>query len=234
MTTDVAQVLNAITPRTKVIYLAMPDNPTGTMPVEEDIHRLIKAVPDDVVIVADLAYGEFVAFDFCQRLHDRVAKHPNLIVTRTFSKAFSLVAFRLAWCNVPLELAPVINTLRAIGNVNGLAQAAGVAALSRLDLVKERVAAMTNEVRRVRNGLVRFGFTVEDTLTNFFLVKLPEQDRRDVDDWRAYLYSEAAIVIRRVREPGLQHYARICSGTEAQNSQLLTLSEAFLSQGCAE
>lgn len=232
-TADVDNILNAITPRTKIIYLALPNNPTGTMPAEAEIHRLIENLPTHVVLVADLAYGEFLGFGFCQRLHSRVPHLPNLIVTRTFSKAFSLAAYRLGWCNVPLAMAPVINTLRAIGNVNGLAQVAGIAALDHLDVVEQRVEGLLGEMQRVREGLSQAGFIVEETLTNFVMVRLPDDDPRSIDDWAAHLYSAGAIVVRRVREPGLHHFARLCMGTPEQNSLLLRLSAEFMAQNAA-
>lgn len=228
LTTDVQSLLEAVTERTKVIYLALPNNPTGTMPTETEIHRLIDAVPQHVVLVADLAYGEFVGFDFCQRLHDKVAQRPNLIVTRTFSKAFSLAAYRVGWCNVPLEIAPVINTLRAIGNVNALAQVAGVAALEHLGYVHDRIDTLKSERDRVAEALGTLGYRVVPSLTNFMLIDLPAEDERDVDDWGAYLYDHAAIIVRRVREPGLQHYARLCLGTPEQNDLLLEHASGFL------
>lgn len=234
LTTEVDSILNSVTPRTKVIYLALPNNPTGTMPPEDEIHRLIDELPSRVVLVADLAYGELVGFDFCQRLHDRVAQLPNLIVTRTFSKAFSLAAYRVGWCNVPPAIAPVINTLRGIGNVNSLAQVAGIAALDHIDLIEERVAQMRAQVARVRQRLRGLGYVVEDTLTNFMLVKLPENDPRNVDDWGSHLYQEGGIIVRRVREPGLRNYARLCLGTPEQNDLLLTLAEEFITPKAAE
>lgn len=228
LTTDVDAVLAAVTNRTRVIYLALPNNPTGTMPAEADIHRLIDAVPEDVILVADLAYGEFIGFDFCQRLHDMVVDRPNLIVTRTFSKAFSLAAYRVGWCNVPLEIAPVINTLRAIGNVNALAQVAGVAALQHLDHVYDAIATLISERDRVAQGLSDQGYQTVPSLTNFMLVDLPKGDTRNVDDWGAHLYDHAAIIVRRVREPGLQHNARLCLGTPEQNDLLLQHASGFL------
>lgn len=228
LTVEVDSILSSVTERTKVIYLALPNNPTGTMPQEAEIHRLIDALPQHVVLVADLAYGEFVGFDFCQRLHDRVAERPNLIVTRTFSKAFSLAAYRVGWCNVPLAIAPVLNTLRAIGNVNSLAQVAGIAALGEIETTKARIEGLKDEAARLAGGLRQLGMVVEDTLTNFMLVKLPEDDPRDVDDWGAHLYAEGGIVVRRVREPGLQHYARICMGLPEHNDKVLELSASFL------
>lgn len=228
LTMDVDSILVSVTDRTKVIYLALPNNPTGTMPDEAEVHRLIDNLPSRVILVADLAYGEFVGFDFCQRLHDRVAGLPNLIVTRTFSKAFSLAGYRVGWCNVPSAVAPVMNTLRAIGNVNSLAQVAGIAALDHIELVKERVRDMNGQVVRMTQSLRGMGFIVENTQTNFMLVTLPEGGAWDVDEWSAYLYDKGAIIVRRVREPGLQHYVRLCVGTPEQNGLLLTLSEAFL------
>ncbi|AXI48385.1 histidinol-phosphate transaminase [Sulfitobacter sp. SK012] len=228
LTADVDSILSCVTDRTKVIYLALPNNPTGTMPTEEEIHRLIDELPSHVVLVADLAYGEFVGFDFCQRLHDRVADHPNLIVTRTFSKAFSLAAYRLGWCNVPVAIAAVLNTLRAIANVNALAQVAGIAALEHRASIVENIDTLNLERTRVTQGLQSHGYRVEPSQTNFILVTLPASDPRDVDDWGAYLYAQSGIVLRRVREPGLQHYARLCLGTPDQNGLLLEHAGKFI------
>ena len=99
--TCVDNLLKSINSKTKLIFVANPNNPTGTFVSINEIKHLLTNIPSNVVLVMDLAYGEFVGFDYCKQVHDLVEQFGNLVVTRTFSKAFGLAGLRVGWCHAP-------------------------------------------------------------------------------------------------------------------------------------
>ena len=104
--------------------MANPNNPTGTFIELGEIRRLIENIPTNVALVLDLAYGEFVSFDYCRQIHNLVDQYENVIVTRTFSKAFGLAGLRVGWCHAPTEMISGFYAARGMGSVNAMAQAA--------------------------------------------------------------------------------------------------------------
>ena len=131
LVTDVDALLALATPETKLVYLAIPNNPTGVaMPVSE-VCRLHAGLPPHVVLVLDLAYGEFLAPGDLAALMQLAVDSDNVIATRTFSKAYGLAALRVGWALAPPWMMPGLNLLRGVGNINAPAQAAAIAALGR-------------------------------------------------------------------------------------------------------
>ena len=100
-TISVDAIVAAITERTKIVFLANPNNPTGTMVAESELVRLADELPRSVVLVIDLAYGEFTEQDCCRRVQTLMQERKNVIVTRTFSKAYGLAGLRVGWCCAP-------------------------------------------------------------------------------------------------------------------------------------
>src|SRR5258708_3929060 len=129
LTADVDALLAAITPRTRIVFLANPNNPTGTYITTEELKRLHAGMPRAVLLVLDAAYAEFVVRNDYSAGDDLVAAHDNVVMMRTFSKIYALAALRLGWAYCPPAVADVLNRIRGPFNVSAAAQAAGVAAL---------------------------------------------------------------------------------------------------------
>src|SRR6185295_1479408 len=128
--TDVDAILARVTPRTKVVFLANPNNPTGTYIPHDEVRRLHKGLPKDTLLVLDAAYSEYVRRNDYEAGLELVATTDNTVMTRTFSKIYGLAALRLGWAYCPAGVADALNRTRGPFNVNAPAIAAGVAALA--------------------------------------------------------------------------------------------------------
>ncbi|MBT3787895.1 MAG: aminotransferase class I/II-fold pyridoxal phosphate-dependent enzyme [Alphaproteobacteria bacterium] len=220
---NVDNLLAAVTPATKLVFLAVPNNPTGTNVPVAEVERLVGSLPSDVALVLDLAYGEYVGWDYCARYHELAAQHENVFVLRTFSKAFGLAAFHVGWVHAAPEYIPVLETLCGIANVNAIAQAAAAVALTDLDYVSARVAETIAERTRVSIALEALGFEILPAAANFLMVSHVD----DANAWADFLYEKAGIIVRRVREPGLQHFVRFSIGTSLENDLLIQTTRQF-------
>jgi len=227
-TTDVDGLLAAIGPEAKLVFLANPNNPTATMMPETDVERLAESMPRDVVLVIDLAYGEFTGFDYCARMHALVERFENIIVTRTFSKAFGLAGLRVGWCHVPEWMAPSLYAARGMGSVNAVAQAAALASLREPDLVNARIAEIVSERERVARELTELGLSCLPSRTNFMLAMLGNGDPEQAEALVTHLFDDAGIIVNRTREKGLEQYIRFSLSLPAHNSLLIESVKRFL------
>lgn len=225
-TTDVDALLAAVTERTKLLFLANPNNPTGTVLSLSEMGRLVENVPSHIMVVLDLAYGEFVDNGFCRSVHDLVKERKNVIVTRTFSKAYGLAGLRVGWAHAPRDVLPGLYAARGMGSVNALAQAAAVAALQDMDVVNGRVAEIVAERGRIAGVLTQRGIRVLPSATNFLMVSMGERERTEA--LVVHLFDDAGLVVARTREAGLEDWMRFSLGTPAQNDMLLGSVARFL------
>lgn len=219
-TTDVDAMLAAITPATALVLLANPNNPTGTaLPVAE-LARLVDGAPANVPIVIDLAYGEFVGADYCAAVHDLARGRGNLIVTRTFSKAFGLAGLRAGWLHAPKALLPGFYAARGMGSVNAFAQAAALAALEDYDEAMSRAAWIVAERERLRGALSKLGAHTLESGANFLMCGVEGMGASEIEALVEHLFDDAGIVANRTREAGLESFFRF-SVSEAEHNDLL-------------
>ena len=226
-TTDIDALLAAITPRTRLIFLANPNNPTGTVLPVDELARLARGVPGDVVLVLDLAYGEFTGFDYVAAVHDLAAGFENIIVTRTFSKAYGLAGLRAGWAQVPAWMLPGFYIARGMGSVNHMAQAAALAALEDIAVVRERVAVVLSERRRVAERLAALGLSCCPSGTNFLMARIDGAGPEVTEALVEYLFDAGGLVVNRTREAGLEQFFRFSLGLPAQNDLLLDCTARF-------
>lgn len=227
--TDVDSILGAVTERTKIVFLANPNNPTGTMIPVEELSRLAGSLPGDVILVLDLAYGEFAGFDYCADVHGLVPQHDNLIVTRTFSKAFGLAGLRVGWIQAPEWMIPTLYAGRGMGTVNAAAQAGAVAALQEIDLAKARVAEIVGERDRISSALEGLGMNVVPSSTNFLMTGFPGDDGVKAEELTVHLFEDAGIIVNRTREAGLERFIRFSLSLPKHNELLLQSVKRYLS-----
>lgn len=223
LTTDIDAVIAAVTPKTKIIMLANPNNPTGSLLPAEAIARLVSKVPSHVVIVLDAAYAEYVedaAYNAGERF---VAAHANVVMLRTFSKAHGLAALRLGWGYFPPAIADVINRLRGPFNVSVPAQAAGIAALSDEEFVAATVEKNSRERTRLAQALDRLGFGVTPSAGNFLLVDFGAR----AEAIRLELKGRG-IFVRQMGAYELPRHLRITVGLKVDNDQLIEALEEIL------
>jgi histidinol-phosphate aminotransferase len=217
---DVDALLAAVTLRTRILFLANPNNPTGTTIEREAVVRLRDSLPASVMLVLDAAYAEFVdAPDFDDGL-SLVEDRENVIVTRTFSKAFGLAALRVGWAYASLSQAAVMNRMRGIGNVNALAQAGAVAAVEDMAFMKAAVHRTIEGRERLAGGLRQLGLSVLPSQTNFVLARFPEKGPASAGAAHAALLADG-ILVRPVEDYGLPEWLRISVGSPDQIAAVL-------------
>jgi histidinol-phosphate aminotransferase len=213
LTFDVDAALACVTPRTRLVFVANPNNPTGTYLSRDELRRLHAGLPRSVLLVIDAAYAEFVQRNDYEPGVALVDEFPNVVMTRTFSKIYALAALRLGWVYCSPAVADVVNRVRPPFNVNAPVQAAGIAALD--DLAARDRAREHNALWRpwLDRALREAGLDLTPSVANFVLARFPP--RRDAADAYAFLQSRA-ILTRRVVAYGLPEHIRITVGTEAE------------------
>ncbi len=213
LTADVDALLAAVTPRTRIVFIANPNNPTGTYLSEGELTRLRSGLPRNVLLVIDAAYAEYMDRPDYAAGEPLVDGGDNVVMTRTFSKIYGLGGVRLGWAYCPAGIADVLNRVRNPFNVTSSAQAAGVAALGDGDHT-ERVRAHTVQWRAWFSAQARaLGFEVPDSVCNFVLVRFPLETGRNAEAADTFLKSRG-IIARRMGAYGLPDALRVTIGRE--------------------
>ncbi|MDD3446208.1 MAG: histidinol-phosphate transaminase [Zavarzinia sp.] len=210
--TDVDALLAAVTPATKLVYLANPNNPTGTFIPPAEVARLHAGLPRHVLLVLDAAYAEFVDAEDYEAGFALVEAAENVVMLRTFSKLYGLAALRLGWAYCPEGVADVLNRIRGPFNVSSAAQAAGVASLEDTAFLEEARRHNTTWRAWLTGRLTQLGLEVTPSVTNFLLVRFPDEAGRTAAEADAYLTARG-ILLRRVAAYGLPAHLRISIGT---------------------
>jgi histidinol-phosphate aminotransferase len=215
---DLKAMLAAITERTKVVLVCTPNNPTGPAVAQAELDAFLAEVPPHVLVVVDEAYVEFVRMDDPVDGVATYRRHENVVLTRTFSKAYGLAGFRVGYAVAP---APIAAALRAVSlpfGVSTVAQAAAIASLEHEAELLERVDALVAERTRVVDGLRAAGWDVPEAQGNFVWLEL---GGRTLDF--AAAADEAGIVVRPFAGEG----CRVSIGEEEANDRLLEVARAF-------
>ena len=230
LTADVDAMLAAVSPATRLVFLANPNNPTGSLLPSAEVARLRAGLPPDVLLVLDAAYAEYVDrpdFDPGAALVDA---GDNTVMTRTFSKIFGLGGARLGWAYCPPGVADVLNRARGPFNVGAPAQAAGVAALSEPGWI-ERARAHNARARvRLAAALERAGLRVRPSEANFVLVDLRTPDRAQSAD---EFLRRRGVIVRALRGYGLPHCLRVTVGTDEECALVAEGLAAFMAERAA-
>jgi histidinol-phosphate aminotransferase len=209
LTTNIDALIAHLTDRTRLVFVANPNNPTGTMVDLSEIERLADAMPPQALLVLDGAYAEYISREDDQGAIDLVRRRDNVAMTRTFSKIYGLAALRLGWCYGPDHVTDVLNRFRGPFNVTHPALVAGEAAMRDQDYVEH--CKITNEVWRdwLTKELGAAGFPVTPSHGNFLLIDAG-LNAAALD---AHFLSRG-LIMRRVDEYGLPNHLRITIGTE--------------------
>jgi histidinol-phosphate aminotransferase len=226
LTADVDAILARVTEKTRMVFLANPNNPTGTYLSFDEVKRLRAGLPHDVLLVLDAAYAEYVRANDYEAGIELVATTENTVMTRTFSKIYGLAGLRLGWAHCPPDVANALHRIRGPFNVSGPAIAAGVAALA--DQAAIQRAAAHNEIwrRRMTESLQELGLRVTPSAANFLLIHFPKAKGRSAAEADAFLHSKG-IILRRVEEYGFPDALRMTIGTEEDCRAVLIALSAF-------
>jgi histidinol-phosphate aminotransferase len=222
---DLDAMRAAITARTRIVFIANPNNPTGTWLLPAALEAFVASLPRDVVIVLDEAYNEYL--DPADRVNTLawIARYPNLVVSRTFSKAFGLAALRVGYGVMDASLAELVNRVRQPFNVNALAQAAAMAALDDEAYVEESRQINAAGQAQLVAGLTALGIPFVPSHANFVLVNVG--DGAQVD--RGLL--KQGVIVRPVANYGLPAWLRVTVGLPAENTRFLTALASLLPLG---
>lgn len=226
-TADVDALLAAVTDKTRILFLANPNNPTGTYLPADEVKRLRDGLRDDILLVIDAAYAEYVTVDDYTPGIELVDAGENTVMTRTFSKIYGLGGVRLGWAYAPANVVDVLNRVRGPFNVGAAAMAAGVEAMK--DIGFETMSREHNIKWRdwTTKELGRLGLDVTPSIGNFLLVCFAGQPGRDAEAADAFLKSKG-IVVRRMGGYGFPNCLRISIGLEDEMRTVVETLAAFL------
>lgn len=217
LNTDVDALLAAVTDRTRIVFLANPNNPTGTCLPRAEVERLAKALPPSVLLVIDAAYAEYVKQDDYEAGKALVAMAENVVMTRTFSKIHGLAALRIGWLYAPAAVVDALHRIRGPFNMSGPAIAAGVAAINDHAHVAAEKAFNTHWRARLTRGITELGLEVTPSEANFLLFHVPMHGSgRSAREVHAGL-SRAGFILRPVVPYGLPDALRVSVGTDEAN-----------------
>ncbi|MCK5241166.1 histidinol-phosphate transaminase [bacterium] len=212
-TYDLETMAGFITSKTKLIFIANPNNPTGTLIEKQALRRFIDRVPTHCLVVLDEAYYEYVQRPLAGNTLDWVRERNNLVVLRTFSKAFALAGLRVGYGMAPAKVRENIERVRDPFNVNSLAQVAALAALADKAYMRKCVAYTQTERKRLSKELLKLGLKVIPSQTNFLFVKFPRTEGVQVGQ----SLLQQGIIVR----PFPGSYVRITMGKIAENNKML-------------
>ena len=225
LTMDVDGLLAAVTDKTKILFLANPNNPTGSYLKGDDVLRLHAGLPKDVLLVLDAAYTEYVDDPDYIDGHDLVKQHDNVVVTRTFSKIYAMGGVRLGWMHGPDHVVDIMNRVRGPFNVSIEAQAAGVAALKDEVFIQRSLENNKKSLEMSRTAFEDMGLKVYPSAGNFLLVDFGDADR--AENVRLALKDEG-ILIRQVGAYGLPTCLRITMGTQEEMALVIEAIKAYI------
>ena len=210
---DLKAMRAAVTERTRILFLASPNNPTGGTDKPEDIVALAQSLPDHVIFCLDEAYTEYL--DDSADMRALIKSGRKVVVTRTFSKAYGLAGLRVGYLMGSTEVCGLLNRVRQPFNVNLPALAAAEAALDDQAFLKRSKAVNAAGVNQLKAGLNKLGYKFIDGKANFLAAEIPNADATFNS------LQKAGVIVRPLRGYGMTGWLRITVGTEAQNTRLL-------------
>ena len=215
-TADVDAILKLVTPRTKLVWLANPNNPTGTYLPFDEVKRLRAGLPPHVLLVLDAAYSDYVSRNDYEQGIELVATTENTVMTHTFSKIHGLAALRIGWMFGPAHIVDAVNRIRGPFNVSTPAMLAAVAAIedtAHLEMSKAHTEKWRNWLTE---EIGKLGLKVTPSVANFVLIHFPTEKGKTADEADAFL-TKRGLVLRALNNYGLPHALRMTIGTEEAN-----------------
>ncbi|ARU31966.1 histidinol-phosphate transaminase [Sulfuriferula sp. AH1] len=216
---DLDAMLAAVRADTRMIFIANPNNPTGTLLSNADLSAFLEKVPANVLVVLDEAYGEYLPETLKSDALTWLSRFPNLIVTRTFSKAYGLAGLRVGYALASAAVADMMNRVRQPFNVNNLALAAAAAALNDDEFIARSYALNQLGMRQLTQGLMLLGIDYIPSFANFLAIRIGNATAM----YRRLL--EHGVIVRPVGNYGMPEYLRVSIGLASENNQFLQALE---------
>ncbi len=219
MTVCIDNMLDAVTERTKMVFLVNPNNPTGTHISMDEVKRLHAGLRPDIMLVLDWAYAEYMEDSFSDEAAAMVEAFDNVVMTRTFSKLHGLAAFRLGWAYCPMDVLTTLGSIRGPFSVNAVAAMAGTIAVKDTAFQDLSVAHNAKWIASMTDFLRQLGFEVVPSVTNFILIgfdNIPSLTAQQASDF----FSKNGILLRTMKPYGLENYLRMSMGTDAEMAKV--------------
>ncbi|MGA0794597.1 MAG: histidinol-phosphate transaminase [Quisquiliibacterium sp.] len=219
---DLDAMADAIAPDTRLVFIANPNNPTGTFVPAPMIERFLARVPTDVVVVLDEAYNEYLPAELRFDSSEWLRRHPNLLISRTFSKAYGLAGLRVGFGLAQAELTDLLNRVRQPFNVNSMAQAAAVAALQDQEFLDRSYEVNMQGLQRLQSAFEQMGLQYVPSYGNFVLVRVGDAPG---------VYERllrAGVIVRPVGNYGLPEWLRVSVGLPQENETFLAALQKAL------
>jgi len=220
---DIKKMIAAVTDKTRVVFIVNPNNPTGTYTTNDDLVLLLKSIPGNVLVVLDEAYHEYIdQADYPDSL-SLLKRYPNLVVVRTFSKAYGLAALRLGYAISSLEIADILNRARLPFNVNTIASCAATAALRDQEHIMKSVALNKQGMQQLEESLKKLGVKYIPSLGNFITIQVKNSA---VEVYQKLLHE--GVIVRPLGAYDMPNYLRVTVGTFDQNEMFLKALQKVL------
>ncbi len=226
-TASVDAMLKKVSARTKIVYLANPNNPTGTYIPFSEVKRLQSGLPPDALLVIDAAYAEYVTRNDYAAGIELASTCENVMMTRTFSKIYGLAGLRIGWAYGPAHVLDALNRVRGPFNLNAPAQAAGVASLGDAAHIEAALAHNSQWLPWLSQAIASLGIDVTPSVGNFLLLGFPRKPGRTAADADAFL-SARGFILRAVAAYGLPDCLRLTVGTEEANAGVVAALAEFM------
>ena len=221
---DLDGFLKAISPKTKLIFIANPNNPTGTLINKDALRAFIHGVPKHILIVLDEAYDEYLSAENKSEAIGWLAEFENLIISRTFSKAYGLAGLRIGFGMMHAQVADMLNRVRQPFNVNSIAQAAAVASLADDDFVARSYALNQAGMAQMTQGLNKLGLEYIVSYANFISFKVTNAAQVNQQ------LLQKGVIVRPIANYEMPEYLRVSIGLFGENARFLTVLEEILSK----
>jgi histidinol-phosphate aminotransferase len=228
-TADVDAILGVVTKKTKIVFIANPNNPTGTCLSFDEVKRLHRGLPPDVLLVIDAAYADYVRRNDYEAGLELVATSENVVMCRTFSKIHGLAALRLGWMFAPAHVVDAINRIRGPFNVTGPAIAAGIAAIEDVGHQERAREHNTRWLDWLTREIGKLGLKVTPSVANFLLIHFPETKGRTAKDADVFL-SARGLILRQTTAYKLPNALRMTVGSEEANRLVVAALKEFMGQ----
>jgi histidinol-phosphate aminotransferase len=227
LTADVNAILERVNERTRIVFLANPNNPTGSYLGEDELRRLHAGLPEEVLLVLDAAYAEYVTAPDYEPGIALVREATNVVMTRTFSKIYALASLRVGWAYAPREIIGMLDRVRPPFNVSTPAIAAAIAALDDTEHTARSRAHNAETLPWFIAEVEALGLTVNPSVANFVIVHFDPDSERNAEAAYRFLF-ERGIVTRRVAGYGLPDWVRMSIGTRDEMQDVVSALRVFV------
>lgn len=226
-TADVDAILALVTPRTKMVFLANPNNPTGTYVPMDEVRRLHAGLRKDILLVLDGAYAEYVRRNDYEAGIELVSSNENVVMTRTFSKIYGLAAARIGWMYAPLHIIDATNRIRSPFNLSSAAIASGAAAMRDRGHIEQTIVFNDQWLSWLSEEITKLGLRVTPSAGNFLLMHFVDGSIKSAERADEFLTSRG-LILRRVTAYGLPNALRLSVGSEEANRLVAASLSEFM------